>query len=206
MTNETSTPAQASSTKPEYAGGTSLPLELYLEGIFPLLTIEDVLALRQTCKFFSQLTRADEIWKRFLKRSPRPHPPLFPDTVYAGAPTWQTVCNAELAVKRSVAANHVPHENQDKFSWSSMDVHVRRFCAVKLLPGGQHFVTAEECEESAYSMSLWEICSAGLNPCRFVQIPLPRAVAPEGIDAIYTTFDGVYGVVMGALQNDIFET
>jgi hypothetical protein len=206
MANETCTPTQVPSDKPECADGAILPPELYLKGIFPLLTIEDVLALRQTCKFFCQLTRSNEIWKRFLRRSPRPHPPLFPDTVYAGAPSTQNVCNAELAVIRNVTANHVPFELQDKLRWSSVQIPVKRFCSMRMLPGGQHFVTVEEHEESSYSMSLWDIRDTNLIPQVHTRIRLPRSVPPEELDAIYTTFDGVYGVAMAVLQNDPVET
>ncbi|TFK26672.1 hypothetical protein FA15DRAFT_588002 [Coprinopsis marcescibilis] len=118
-----------------------LPLDVFLDGVFTYLYVEDILSLRQVSKPFYLLTHEPIIWRRFLNRMHLPIPPLRPSFRYSMSIT-------DYEIEQLVIQSITVDDNWRRSNPRIMDHwHMRSHFKVRdmfLMPGGKYLITSEQ--------------------------------------------------------------
>ncbi|KAK0496739.1 hypothetical protein EDD18DRAFT_1331525 [Armillaria luteobubalina] len=116
-----------------------LPFDIFVEHIFPLLCVEEIICLRRVNRMFFLLTREPVIWKRFMARMNIPVPPFRPTFEYA---LRETDFEIEQMVTRAISVD-------DNFRGREPSVVNRyrvlvysQIFELKLLLGGKYLVAS----------------------------------------------------------------
>ncbi|TCD60380.1 hypothetical protein EIP91_010252 [Steccherinum ochraceum] len=119
---------------------TKLPTDVLIDNVCMHLDAEDVIRLRMVNKFFLVLTEHPSIWKRLLRRTTFPLPPLPPTSRYAMEKL--TGLEAERLVTRAISLDKIWREEEPTHvdHWR---VNTQYFInSMVLLPGGRYLVAS----------------------------------------------------------------
>ncbi|KZT18699.1 hypothetical protein NEOLEDRAFT_1143063 [Neolentinus lepideus HHB14362 ss-1] len=120
----------------------ALPFDVLIDHILSLLEVKDILALRTTNKFFSNLTREAAIWKRLFNHYPSPLPPVPPTIRYSlgkmSAKETETLLSRAMTFSKNWGS-----PEPTPYNIHSFDAYYN-VLSMTILPGG-HYLVASVC-------------------------------------------------------------
>ncbi|KAJ8523092.1 hypothetical protein ONZ45_g433 [Pleurotus djamor] len=176
----------------------SLPYDIFLDNIFPHLSVEDIICLRRVNKLLYLLTCEPIIWKRFLLRMSFPLPPLRPTYRFS---LQKFDFEAEQLVTRAISLDD---------NWRNHNTAVRNredyatdrvILEMKLLPGGKYLVTSDTDERRfRYGMTIYSLEDpGGLRPVARID----TGTRVFHIQAKYMKYEGQQALVVACLQRHL---
>ncbi|KAK7464640.1 hypothetical protein VKT23_005848 [Stygiomarasmius scandens] len=113
--------------------------DTWIDGVFPLLKVEDIIRLRRVSKYFYLLTHEPIIWRNFLKKMTIPLPPIRPSFRYNYDPTSFEV---EQLVTRAIWTDDTYRKWSPKLRHQEIIFACYQVLEMILLPGGNFLVAS----------------------------------------------------------------
>lgn len=116
-----------------------LPADLFIDDLFPYLLIDDLLALRKTCKGLYLLSHEPIIWKRYMRRLQIPLAQLRPTFKFSEKSSNYEI---EFLVTRACALDRSWRRNFPKVESERVLATQYKIIDLKLLPGGKFLIAS----------------------------------------------------------------
>ncbi|KAI0340010.1 hypothetical protein BDW22DRAFT_1360487 [Trametopsis cervina] len=173
-----------------------LPDEVLVDLIFSYLDVEDILHLRQVCKWLYDLTHQAVVWKRVLKRiSTRIPTPPTPRYAFEHL----TAANAESLVVQALSLESNWHRDVPDLQTRSFRFQ-HNVAEMVVLPGGHYLVASV----SDPKRTQWDVMVCALDP-RYGVVPIaksPTKTKAYNLQARYSTVNGVSGITIAYVRRD----
>ncbi|KAG7442498.1 uncharacterized protein BT62DRAFT_936055 [Guyanagaster necrorhizus] len=170
-----------------------LPFDIFVEHVFPLLCIEEILRLRRVNRMFFLLTHEPVIWKRFMARMNIPVPPFRPTFQYA---LRDTDFEIEQMITRAISVDdNFRRRHPSVASRYRVPVYSQIF-ELKLVLGGKYLVASVVNhvyrQFQIVIVNLEHPEEDGVRPVLYIPV---RARASH-LDAKYMTYHGQPGIMV----------
>ncbi|KAF5356544.1 hypothetical protein D9758_008215 [Tetrapyrgos nigripes] len=113
--------------------------DIWIEGVFPLLKVEDLIRMRRVSKYLYLLTHEPILWKNFLKMLRIPIPPIRPSFRYTYDPTSFEV---EQLVTRAIWTDDTWRKYKPKLRHQEVIFACYQVLEMILLPGGKFLIAS----------------------------------------------------------------
>ncbi|KAI0311084.1 hypothetical protein OF83DRAFT_1177920 [Amylostereum chailletii] len=170
----------------------SLPNDILVELLNnPVLSLTDILRLRQVCRHFYKLTHQPVIWKRILYDFHLPLQPLPPSHRYSLSSL--SSIETETMIARAITADVNWKSVRPKIHSAWKLPAYNKVCSLKMVPGGK-FMLAAIHDDNRYAISLF-MMDHRVKTVYPVAKCLTRS-RPYSIEAKYMPYHGSQGLMV----------
>ncbi|TFY68758.1 hypothetical protein EVG20_g3436 [Dentipellis fragilis] len=179
----------------------SLLNDIWMDEIFPHLSIRDIIRVRQVSKLFYELTHTTILWKNILRSIHFTLPPLPPTERYSfdSLSSFETerliICGLHLdanwrSIDPELARNEIPQVNMG-----------HDILSMKIVPGGHHMVASvRDFGEKRYSLMVVIMDHRRFLPISSVRIATPSKA--DHIQAKYMDYRGEMGIMIAYVTRE----
>ncbi|KAI0086203.1 hypothetical protein BDY19DRAFT_961855 [Irpex rosettiformis] len=172
--------------------------DILVDAIFIYLDIKDILRLRRVSKLYYHLTHHTVVWKRLLRWSELPLPPLPPTSRHSLQNL--TGLEAERLLTRAHSLDKIWCWRKPNL-FDSWKFNAHHYVAhMVLLPGSQYLVATV----SDFTRKDWSLVVYSLDS-RWNVIPIariPTTTKGYNLQAKYLTINGVHGITIAYVRRD----
>ncbi|KAI0340012.1 hypothetical protein BDW22DRAFT_1335076 [Trametopsis cervina] len=188
---------------PSKASLNILPNDILVDVVFTYLSVRDILRMRRVSKLYYQLTHHPVIWKRLLRTSHLPIPPLPPTSRHSLENL--TGLEAERLLTRAHSLDKIwrwsPPESGEGDLYERWEFDAQRHVAhMVLLPGSQYLVASvSDATRQDWALIIYVLDS------RYNVIPIAKTdtrTKAYNLQAKYLTVNGVHGITISYVRRD----
>ncbi|KAA1474527.1 hypothetical protein DENSPDRAFT_841126 [Dentipellis sp. KUC8613] len=180
---------------------TQLPNDIWVDEIFPHLSIRDIVRVRQVSRLLYELTHTPMLWKNILRTVHFPLPPLPPTERYS-FDTLSSFETERLIVRGlTLDANwQSSRPGMDRHEYVSVDAY-HEVLSMKMVPGGHHMLASvRDFAENRYALVLFM-----MNHRVHGEYPIaktPTESKAYRIQAKYMMYEGEMGVMVAYVRRE----
>ncbi|KAA1474518.1 hypothetical protein DENSPDRAFT_804243 [Dentipellis sp. KUC8613] len=180
---------------------TMFPNDVWVDGIFPHLSIRDIIRVRQVSKLLYELTHTPILWKNILRSVHFPLPPLPPIERYSYASLSGFETERLIVRGLNLEANWRGRKpTMESSEPNPMNAH-HDVLSMKMVPGGHHMIASvRDFEENRYALVLFMMDHRVYNG-----YPIAKEVTQSKayhIQAKYMTYGGEMGIMVAYVRRE----
>ncbi|KAK0211312.1 hypothetical protein DFS33DRAFT_1298808 [Desarmillaria ectypa] len=170
-----------------------LPFDIFVEHIFPLLCVEEIICLRRVNRMFFLLTHEPVVWKRFMARMNVPAPPFRPTFAYS---LRETDFEIEQMVTRAISVDDNFRRRYPRVANRYRVPLYSQILELKLVLGGKYLVASivnhVYRQFQIVIVNLEHPEEDGVRPVLYI----PVHARASNLDAKYMTYHGQPGIMI----------
>ncbi|TFY68769.1 hypothetical protein EVG20_g3429 [Dentipellis fragilis] len=180
---------------------TMLPNDVWVDGIFPHLSIRDIIRVRQVSKVLYELTHTPILWKNILRSVHFPLPPLPPTERYSYASLSSFETERLIVRGLNLDANWCGRKpTLECFEHNPVEAY-HEVLSMKMVPGGHHmFASVRDFEENRYALVLFMMDHRVYNGYPIAKVATQSKA--YHIQAKYMNYKGEMGIMVAYVRRE----